>query len=704
MATTGYTGNRGLRAGFAHLRAEYGRWWRTEDQSDNHIAHRVLNDQFRTWLRFQQRHKVEVQQNIGLLEKQQKLQRQAQLIQINAHRGQHRRGGAGGYRGHGGGMGASPMIAYRVMQWAGMKMRIAQQEFRHLEVTPQMLADTRGRLRSHRHTTAFLTITVLLILWIGLWALSALSALVVTVGAALVLTLMAWSAGRHPTRRRPPVPRLLFVPPRPPAHTQLAEADLEPEPFAIREAGNDPRAAREAIRRALKKHKAAVAEVLVPEPTTYGWKVPLVLESGTAGQLINVLTQVATTLRVGESRLLAQASDPEDAALVDLRVLTRDPFANPLPYPQRPPLSCSILNPLSLGMSLEGEATPVVLAGQHVIIVADTGGGKTAMVQTIAEYVTACHDAAIVDIDPAKRGLKALAPLAVMTARTPEESEAVLQSLLDRALRRIASMPPTQDMWIPTFQDPAILAVVEEYPKLTKQGKKLAVELLRLGREAMITEVIVTQDATEDTLGDAIAGVPGVRIMMPCRVEDVPLVVGRKDAVSKGWLPHLLVPSPEKDFPADAGRFYCVTPRHRDPVLRYVSPLPPDEAARRTKERLAAGRPTLDPAPPTPPAAPAPSSQQAASYPLIAQQLLAAFATHSNPELLTLAQLTEFLVASDPAVWGRWRGTKNERTRVGALLQVELKKAGLTVASIRRTDLPDRPMVYCLADVLRAVA
>lgn len=623
-------------------------------------------------------------------------------MQINAQRGLHRRGGAGGYRGYGGGMGASPVIAYRAMQWAGMKMRIAQQEFRHLEVTPQMLADTRGRLRSHRHTTVFFTITVLLVLWIGLWVLSVLGALVVTIGAALVLTLMAWSAGRRPTRRRPPVPRLLFVPPRPPAHTQLAEPD--PEPFAIREAGNDPRAAREAVHRALKKAKVAVAEVLVPEQTTYGWKVPLVLGSGTANDVINALKNVATPLRVGTSRLMARAADPNDAALVDLRILVRDPFANPPPYPQRPPLSCSIRDPLSLGMSMEGEQTPVVLAGQHVIIVADTGGGKTAMVQTIAEYVTACHDAVVVDIDPAKRGLKALAPLAVMTARTPAEAENVLQSLLDRALQRIASMPPTQNMWIPTFQDPAILAVVEEFPKLTKRGKALAVELLRLGREAMITEVIVTQDATEDSLGDAIAGVPGVRIMMPCRAEDVPLVVGRKDAVSQGWLPHLLVPSPEEDFPADAGRFYCVTPRHRDPVLRYVSPLPPDEAARRTRERLAVVRPTLDPAPPTPPAAPAPGSPQAASYPPIVQQLLAAFATHSNPEELTIEQLREYLVPADPAVWGKWVGKDTERRMIGRTIQSELKKAGLTVKTHRLTHLPDRPVGYRLADILGAVA
>jgi hypothetical protein len=82
---------------------------------------------------------------------------------------------------------------------------------------------------------------------------------------------------------------------------------------------------------------------------------------------------------------------------------------------------------------------------------------------------------------------------------------------------------------------------------------------------------------------------------MACRGADVPLVVGRPDAVSRGWLPHLLIPSPDPDAPADAGKFHCVTPRHRDPVLRYVSPLPAEQAARLAKERLAAELPQLAP-------------------------------------------------------------------------------------------------------------
>lgn len=692
MARAAGTGG-GLGTGAAHLRAEWGHWWRTEDLTDTHIAHHVLNDQYRTWMRFQQRNKAEVQQNIGLLKEQQKFQRQSQMMQMNMQRQRHRQGRYGG-GGYGGGMGASPVISYRMMQWASLQMRMGQQEFRHLEITPSMLHIGRGQIRSRRHWAAAAWFLALGALWAGLWWASVTAALVVTLLAAAAFAIAAASAGRSLKPRRPPVPKLLFIPPNAPAHTELA-ANPEPEakPFPLREAGRDPRQAREAVRLALAKEKTkvSVSEVHVPEETPYGWKVPLVLESGTAGQLIGILKPVATTLRVGEGRIMAQAASPDDASEVVLRILTRDPFTAAPPIPARPPGSSSILNPVDLGLSIEGDSTEVMLAGQHVIITADTGGGKTALVQRIVEYVTACTDAVVVDVDPVKRGLKVFAPLAALTARSAEEAEQVLEQLIAEAKRRIAAMPATQNIWQPTPADPAIVAVLDEFVKLSPRGKELAAELLRnLGREALISIVIVTQDASEDMLGDAIADVPGVRIMLPCRTADVALVVGRPNAISLGWWPHLLVPSPDMNDPADAGRFYAVTPKHRDPVLRYASLLPPEEAARRVTERLAAPRPTLRVA-----------TVQAPQFVL---HLLAAFATHRDPEVLSVVQITDHMATVDPAVWTQWDKRKDRLSLAGRRIQSELKAAGLTITSKRIDTLPGRPMGYRLADIRKGLS
>ncbi|MCY0954131.1 hypothetical protein [Streptomyces sp. H27-S2] len=703
MAGTGSTSGRdgGIGAGAAHLRAEWGRWWRTEDWTDTHVAHYVLNDQYRTWMRFQQRNRAEVQQNIGLLKEQQKFQRQAQMMQMNAQRQRHKRGGYGGGYG-GGGMGASPAISFRMMQWASLQMRMGQKEFHHLEITPSMLHIGRGQVRSRRHLAATAWILGLGSVWAGLWWVSATAALLLALAAVAVFAIAAAGSGRNPKPRRPAVPKLLFIPPNAPAHTELA-ADPEPEPFAIREAGRDPRQAREAVRLALKKERAKVAEVMVPEETAYGWKVPLVLESGTAGQLIGLLKPLATTLRVGESRMLAQAADPDDAALVRLQILTRDPFANPPAYPVRAPRSCSITDPFSIGVSIEGEHTPVVLAGQSILIVARMGGGKSGMVRALADYATACADAVVVDIDPTGRGLGPLGACAVRTARTPEEAEQELAYLFALAQARISALGPTEDNMPVTPAQPAVIGFVDEFPLLTPKGKQIALQLMRLGRKARVTLVACTQDATEQMMGDAVADSFGVRILMSCRLADVPLVVGQSDAVSRGWLPHLLVPSPGEWEIADAGQYYCVAPRHKEPVLRYVSYLDAGAAAARARERVDAGLPTLT----WPSAAGAPAPPGGGTprqLPPIAAHLLAAFATHSDPEVLTISQLAEYLLAADPATWGKWEGKTNRLLMIGRTIQSQLKAAGLTVATVRVDGPRGRPAGYRLADIQGALS
>ncbi|MGJ5899279.1 ATP-binding protein [Streptomyces niveiscabiei] len=682
--------------GRRHIRAEWARWWHGEDLTDTHIAHRLLNDQWRQWNQIRTRFRGEVNSNIGLLKQQQRLQTQMQMQRMHM---QKRGGGGyggryGGYGGYfGGGGGSSPIIAYRMMQWSQLSMKIGLESFQHTELTSDMLAIGRGQAVAVRHRAAFGWILGLLVVWAGLWSLAPRAGAYVTVAAVLLYLLLAFQQGRRPTRRRPPVPRLLFTPPAPPAHTELSE-EAEPEPFAIREAGRDPRRAREAVQLALAKHGVRVSEVLVPEEFAFGWKVPLVLD-GPAADLMKALPKVAVTLRVGESRVMAQAADPNDAALASMQVLTQDPFATPQPYPERAPGSCTIRSQVSLGISIEGETTPVVLAGQHVIVVADTGGGKTALVQTLAEFITACRDAVVVDVDPAKRGLKTLAPAAVMTARTPEEAEKVLEALLARATARIASMPPTQDMWEPTPDGPAVICFIDEFPQLSDRGKELAIQLLRLGREAMITIVLMTQDATSDVLSDAVADAFPIRIMLPCRQDDVPLVVGQRNAVSKGWLPHLLVPSPEPGFPADAGRFYCITPRHRTPILRYVTPLPPAEADRRTKERIAAGLPRLE--------TPVSTAPAAAALPETVRLLLDIFATERDPEMLTVAELSKHMVAADPAAWGRWEDRDDRLAMIGRNLKGRLKKEGFDIPTVR-SDAPGRPTAYRLSDIRGALS
>ncbi|MEU9568203.1 type IV secretory system conjugative DNA transfer family protein [Streptomyces sp. NPDC048161] len=684
-------------AGVRHLRAEWGRWWRVEDLTETHLAHRALNEQWRMWEGIRRRHAAELKSNMNLLQQQ---QRQATYMQMQRMQQQRRGGYQGGRYGGGFSMfssgGASPMISYKMMQWAQLQIKMGAEHFAPQPVTPPILAAARDQVRSRRHFTALILTILLPAAWIGVWALSVPAALVVAALVGMWGTGLAYAKGRNPRKRRPPIPKLLFVPPQEIKGVELVEEAEEPFPLA--EAGRDPRRVRDAVRLAFQHGRHArrveIGEIHTPVETQYGWEVPLVLKAGSLADFPPLLKDLATPLRVGTGRIMAAAPSPDDAAEIKLRILTKDPFENPLPIPTRPPGSCSIRNHFDLGLSIEGQTTPVLLAGQHAIVVADTGGGKTALIQRIADFVTACTDATIVDIDPVKRGLKAFSPLAAMTARSPEEAELVLEQLVTEAKRRIASMPSTQNMWEPTPQEPAVVAVLDEFIKLSARGKELAIELLRnLGREALVSVVIVTQDATQDVMGDAIADVPGLRIMLPCRAGDVPLVVGRQDAISLGWWPHLLVPSPDPDSPADAGRFYVVAPRHREPILRYASLLPPEEAARRVEERLAAPRPRLVLG----------GGAAAVEVPEVVRLVLDAFAAHGDPVDLTVGELGDHLAAVAPAVYGRWEGKKNRNLMIGRVLGAALREAKIDVTSVRLRDRPRSPAGYRRADIVEAL-
>lgn len=134
-----------------------------------------------------------------------------------------------------------------------------------------------------------------------------------------------------------------------------------------------------------------------------------------------------------------------------------------------------------------------------------------------------------------------------------------------------------------------------------------------------------------------------------------------------------------------------IAPRHREPILRYASLLPPDEAARRVEERLKAPRPRLTLGGHRPAAT--------AEVPPQVRRLLDAFATHGDPEVLTITELGDYLAAAAPDVYGRWEGKPNRNTMIGRTIKSELKAAGVTVSSERLGERPGKPFAYRLTDI-----
>ncbi|MFG2833136.1 ATP-binding protein [Streptomyces sp. NPDC048434] len=680
------------------MRSEFGRWWSAEDQTDTHIAHRLLNEQHAIWARGRREFSEHARRNIQALKMQQRMQLQIQQRRMYQQKRQIRRGGYGG-GGYGGGGHMSPVIPYRTMQWGDYQIRVDQEIFEHVPISPVMLKIGRAQLAAVRRRTAAVLLLAGVAAWLLLWWLAPGAGIAVTLAVLLLATAYAAAQGHHPVRRRPPVPRLKFIPAAAPGEAAL---DGDPEPFPLGDAGRSPREAKEALRLALKK-EGATPDVGVPAPTDWGWRYPVTLTSGTLEDLVRRLPAVGTTLRVGANRIFAQSTHADtDSSAVTVRILTKRPFADADTAPARSPLSVSITGEMDLGPSIDGDGTPVILAGQHVLVVGVTGAGKSAMIRRLAEYVTACTDAVAVDVDPTGVGLGPLRPAAARGAYTPEAAERALQRELARAEARIASLGSgIDDNWVVGPDSPAVVVFCDEYARLTPAGKAAALALLGIGRKARSTLVLSTRDATRDVLGEAIADSVGVRILMPCRAADVPLVVGESTAVAQGWLPHLLKPSPGEWEQADAGKFYAITPRSTVPIVRYVPRLDPAVAAELAQQRVSSGLPDID----ATPAAAAASAKAAANVPPILQTLRAAFTAAGDPEWLATGPLADLLADADATTWGRWDGRTDRTAMVGRTLRAELRRAGLAdaIPTQRLETQPGRPTIYRLADVVAAL-
>jgi S-DNA-T family DNA segregation ATPase FtsK/SpoIIIE len=99
---------------------------------------------------------------------------------------------------------------------------------------------------------------------------------------------------------------------------------------------------------------------------------------------------------------------------------------------------------------------------------------------------------------------------------------------------------------IPTPTSPALVVIVDEYPRLSDRAKALQVALLRVGRKARVTLILAATEATSDTLGAAIADTTALRILHSCRHTDIRLVLGPQ-MLADGWRPDRLHPATADD-------------------------------------------------------------------------------------------------------------------------------------------------------------
>lgn len=289
--------------------------------------------------------------------------------------------------------------------------------------------------------------------------------------------------------------------------------------------------------------------------------------------------------------------DPQDASHLVLRLVAANPFEN-MPVPAlHAPNSLDITKVHNFGRCMDGSPLDLVLEGLRILAIGVSGAAKTTgVLRDLAEVITACHNAIALDLDPVKDGLREFeGAMAVPPIRGNKACEQWLDHLVKIAKARntVRNRLNMGDTWIATAQHPAIFPFVDEFIYLSQTAKERFIELLRLAKQSGIYPIAAGQDATSDSMGDAIADSFTLRIMLAARHADIPLVLG-SGAIAAGYRPDRLVPAQNKDIKNDAGQSYIKGPGLDRPLLYGWNEHGNGAIKRAVADRIAAGRPWFD--------------------------------------------------------------------------------------------------------------
>lgn len=465
------------------------------------------------------------------------------------------------------------------------------------------------------------------------------------------------------------------------------------DPFPIADARNRTEAA-ECVRRALASEGIQVKEVEANRRYDWGWEVSVRLAKGKPADIVTKAADLETPLDLPENGLLPQPVR-ESRGRVVLRLVQSDPFANMPGAPERQPNSRRMHEKQVLAHRMDGRQFEVSLLGMHAIVVASSGGGKSVILRTMADALTACSDVLVGDLDPGGNGLAPLAE-ALGVRAIGDDNMGQIEAVLDQALRIAKARPALfqklgmKENWEPTPQRPAIVLFIDEYPQLSDRAKELAVKILQTGRKSRVQLVLAAQEATKDSIGKAIADSIALKIVGPSRHQDVVQVFGA-GAIGEGWRPDRLDPAEgnaEGDDLRDASQAYIRGAGSREPLKHKFLFLDGKEGLRRARERAAAGRPTVD----------AESLAAAgldhfgateadrlrSDLPKIVMMVRGAFAAADDPGFLSTLAIWEYLATHDPEVWAlslfgddEVKARKTAAQRVSAELKRAVDAMGL---------------------------
>jgi DNA segregation ATPase FtsK/SpoIIIE, S-DNA-T family len=329
----------------------------------------------------------------------------------------------------------------------------------------------------------------------------------------------------------------------------------------------------------------------------WGWTAHVVLRRGiTPAQVIAKIPEIESGLRLrpGSARVLP---DPRRADRLVLRVVEKDPHAQPVPWPG--PSITSIAQPVTLGLSEDGQPVQVRVLRRNVLIGGIMGAGKSGVLNVLIAALAGCPDVILWGVD-LKGGME-LQPWAHCLARlatTPAGATALFRDAASWLDQRAATMAASGGrLWEPTARDPALIIIVDEYAELPAAAHACADSVARRGRAVAVNLIAATQRPTQDAMGKtAVRSQMDVRICLRVRERrDVDLILGQ-GSFAAGWHAHQL---------AQPGAFLLSDPEHPAPE-RNRAYLITDAQVARQAARCAPARPapgSPDETAPPPPAA-----------------------------------------------------------------------------------------------------
>ncbi|MFD5384291.1 hypothetical protein ACFWMG_04840 [Streptomyces sp. NPDC127074] len=362
-------------------------------------------------------------------------------------------------------------------------------------------------------------------------------------------------------------------------------------PFPIAQA-RTPQQLAECVLRALVAEGVPVAEVSDVIRLSWGWQCVVRVSEGTPEAIIKVAGDLETRFDLAANGVRPTPLKERRACAV-LRLVDRgaDPFASAPGLPYRAPKSTSITDKHRNGSSVGGDELAVALAGVMGLVVASSGGGKTGILQALAEGTTACYDNITIDLDPHGDGLEDLHDAVRVTARTNEQIEAVLLFffMLSKARARLRKQLGMGRKWKVSKEHPHFTIFFDEFPKGSDLAKRLAFDLLLVGRKEAVTLIIASQGGTKLYLGENVAQMIALKAVGPCKVGDTRAVFG-DGSVAEGWLPHRLAPATDTD-PKDAGHIFIqgVPGMPDEPIEYKIHEVPSETLRKLAAERLEAG-------------------------------------------------------------------------------------------------------------------